>query len=142
MSSEKALWSWLKRHLEDKLGGKFERVENRCVEGMPDLHYVIDGVTGWIELKEEEYPSRASTNVHVGLSLFQRAWMMRHQLHGGLVFLLVRIEGECFLFDALTAANKIGNVTRKKFESLALLKTSRRPTKRDWARLRVFLTER
>jgi beta-lactamase class D len=45
--SEKSFW----RLLRNNLPFKTYRVENKVMIGMPDVHYIHKGKTGWIELK-------------------------------------------------------------------------------------------
>ena len=45
--SEKSFWVLIRTSLKLKM----YRVENRVRKGMPDIHYVKNGKSGWIELK-------------------------------------------------------------------------------------------
>ena len=54
--SEKNYWNFLR----DNLGIKMYRVENRVGFGMPDVHYISEKGSGWIELKYiPEFPKKA-----------------------------------------------------------------------------------
>ena len=45
--SEKNFWSYMRGALPIKM----YRVENKVSKGMPDIHFVKSGNSGWIELK-------------------------------------------------------------------------------------------
>ena len=58
MGSEKQFWNLLR----DKLPiNKMYRVENKVTKGMPDIHYIHKGKSGWIELKYlDKFPNHRS----------------------------------------------------------------------------------
>ena len=45
--SEKSFWTLLRNNLKLKA----YRVENKVMKGMPDVHYIKNGKSGWLELK-------------------------------------------------------------------------------------------
>lgn len=45
--SEKNFWNLVRNNLDLKM----YRVENRVAVGMPDVHYISEKSSGWIELK-------------------------------------------------------------------------------------------
>ena len=45
--SEKNFWTLVRNNLPVKMW----RVENKVMKGMPDVHYLINGKSGWVELK-------------------------------------------------------------------------------------------
>ena len=66
MGSEKQFWNLLR----DKLPiNKMYRVENKVTKGMPDIHYIHKGKSGWIELKYlDKFPKN---RISSGLKLNQ-----------------------------------------------------------------------
>ena len=53
--SEKNFWTLIRNNLPLKM----YRVENRVAQGMPDVHYIGNGKSGWIELKYiNKWPKR------------------------------------------------------------------------------------
>lgn len=77
--------------LQKNLPGKVIPVENPLKPGFPDLIYVIDNVTGLIELKyRRKPPSRVATNF--GLRDQQALFAAQWTEAGGICYLIVRIE--------------------------------------------------
>lgn len=69
MSSESGFWKAVRAQLSPF--GKLERIENRLGEGMGDVVYCLKrkpfmaAGSGFIELKECEWPKRATTTFHI-----------------------------------------------------------------------------
>ena len=59
----------------------FTRIESHTLNGIPDLNCAYKGHTFWLELK-------ANTIKNCNLSKYQINWILKHQRHGGLVFIL------------------------------------------------------
>ena len=59
----------------------FTRIESHTLNGIPDLHIAYKGRTFWLELK-------ANNINNCNLSKFQINWILKHQRHGGLAFIL------------------------------------------------------
>ena len=59
----------------------FTRIESNTINGIPDLHCVYKGRTFWLELK-------ANNIKNCNLSKYQINWILKHQRHGGKVFIL------------------------------------------------------
>jgi penicillin-binding protein-related factor A (putative recombinase) len=57
------------------------RIESNTLNGIPDLHCVYKGRTFWLELK-------ANNIKNCNLSKFQINWILKHQRHGGIVYIL------------------------------------------------------
>jgi len=79
MTSERALWNVVRDRLSPF--GRLERVENRLNLGTPDVSYALRrpaesrGVSGWVELKENDPPVRATTPFSIeSLKLEQVRW--------------------------------------------------------------------
>jgi penicillin-binding protein-related factor A (putative recombinase) len=59
----------------------FTRIESHTLNGIPDLNCAYKGHTFWIELK-------ANNIKNCNLSKYQINWVLKHQRHGGLVYIL------------------------------------------------------
>ena len=59
----------------------FTRIESYTLNGIPDLHCAYKGHTFWLELK-------ANNIKNCNLSKYQINWILKHQRHGGLVYIL------------------------------------------------------
>ena len=59
----------------------FTRIESYTLNGIPDLHCAYRGKVFWLELKANDIKN-------CNLSKFQINWILKHQRHGGLVFIL------------------------------------------------------
>jgi len=59
----------------------FTRLESNTINGIPDLHCAYKGFTFWIEIK-------ANNIKNCNLSKYQINWILKHQRHGGKVFIL------------------------------------------------------
>jgi hypothetical protein len=59
----------------------FTRIESPTLNGIPDLHCAYKGQTFWLELK-------ANNINNCNLSKYQINWILKHQRHGGKVFIL------------------------------------------------------
>lgn len=102
MSSERGLW----KNMQRKVGifGRFIRIENRVGEGHPDVCYVTrfpnhsNPITGWLELKEEVWPKRQDTPLHIkSLKKEQVLWHEDWEQMGGRVATLALV-GQDYLF--------------------------------------------
>jgi hypothetical protein len=59
----------------------FTRIESHTLNGIPDLNCAYKGHTFWLELK-------ANTIKNCNLSKYQINWILKHQRHGGQVYIL------------------------------------------------------
>jgi hypothetical protein len=57
------------------------RIESNTLNGIPDLHCAYKGNTFWIELKANDIKN-------CNLSKYQINWILKHQRHGGQVYIL------------------------------------------------------
>ena len=76
--SESLLWQRIKKL---KLKGQIFRIESNTINGIPDVYYICEGKSIWVELKSNEVKN-------LGLSKYQINWHLDHQLHGGKSFIL------------------------------------------------------
>ena len=75
---ESLLWAKI-RNL--KLIGQIFRIESNTINGIPDVYYICEGKSIWVELKSNEIKD-------LGLSKYQTNWHINHQIHGGKSFIL------------------------------------------------------
>ena len=75
---ESLLWAKIKKL---KLIGQIFRIESNTINGIPDVYYICEGKSIWVELKSNEVKN-------LGLSKYQINWNLDHKLHGGKSFIL------------------------------------------------------
>ena len=77
---ESLLWQRIKNL---KLKGQIFRIESNTINGIPDVYWLLNGQSIWLELK--------SNNIkNCGLSKFQINWHNNHFKNGGRSFILQR----------------------------------------------------
>ena len=76
--SEKNLWQRIKKL---KLKGQIFRIESNTINGIPDVYWLINGKSIWIELKSNDVKN-------LGLSKYQINWHLTHLKNGGHSFIL------------------------------------------------------
>lgn len=110
-------------------------IENPVHPGTPDLNYV----EGFVELKvAEKWPERTTTILRIPhFTPQQRVWLMRRVRAGGRAFLLLRVDGDWFLFRGDRAAEIVGRGTRAELEAAAI---GRWETSLNDEQLRALLT--
>jgi hypothetical protein len=59
----------------------FTRLESNTINGIPDLHCAYKNRTFWLELKANDIKN-------CNLSKYQINWILKHQRHGGIVYIL------------------------------------------------------
>jgi hypothetical protein len=83
--SEKNFWTLLRNNLPLTM----YRVENRVAQGMPDVHYIREGRSGWIELKYiDKWPKKRFVS---GLRLNQAMWANKYISKEGKSWILIRV---------------------------------------------------
>ena len=89
--TEKNFWTYIRSNLVVR-GVQTYRVENKVAVGMPDVHYIHEGVSGWIELKfMNDWPKKRMTT---GLMQTQAMWLETYHLNGGNSWIMLRIGRE------------------------------------------------
>ena len=76
--SEKNLWKRIKKL---NLKGQIFRIESNTINGIPDVYWLINAKSIWIELKSNDVKN-------LGLSKFQINWHLTHFKNGGHSFIL------------------------------------------------------
>ena len=77
---ESLLWAKIRKL---KLIGQIFRIESNTINGIPDVYFIQDGVSIWVELKSNEVKD-------LGLSKYQINWHNTHYKNGGRSFILQR----------------------------------------------------
>ena len=91
--SERLLWErYLKPSMQRPPSRFARKVQDRFVQGLPDIVYNIEGSAGWLELKWiDRWPARAATGVDVGLTAPQAAWIRAWRDTGGTAHVLLGV---------------------------------------------------
>ena len=76
--AEKNLWQRIKKL---KLKGQIFRIESNTINGIPDVYWLINNKSIWIELKSNDVKN-------IGLSKYQINWHLTHFKNGGQSFIL------------------------------------------------------
>ncbi len=76
--SEKNLWQRIKKL---NLKGQLFRIESNTINGIPDVYWLINNKSIWIELKSNDVKN-------LGLTKFQINWHLTHYKNGGQSFIL------------------------------------------------------
>jgi len=76
--SESLLWQRIKKL---NLKGQIFRIESTTINGIPDVFWLINGKSIWIELKSNGVKN-------IGVSKYQINWHLTHFKNGGTSFIL------------------------------------------------------
>jgi len=119
---------------------KMYRVENRVSEGMPDVHYIRNGKSGWIELKYlDDWPK---SKICVGLRLNQSFWLNEYDELKGRCWILIRIGKDFVGMIKGSDARKVyEKITVPEFLDCLVFKKFGRMDQGDWAKLADIITE-
>ena len=126
---EKQIWQTIRSKLNDFF---IQRIETSIERGIPDVHYCVQGVSGWLEGKYLKSPKRENTKLKLKLSIEQIAWHKSYSYLGGSVYLIVKKDKKIYLFDSDDGEALAKGVTREDWEKKALAK--------DWDKIRIILS--
>ena len=128
--SEKSFWTLIR----NSLALRMHRVENKVMQGMPDVHYIRNGKSGWIELKYIDlWPKK---RVSCGLMLNQSIWLKDYKAHKGSCWILVRIENNFIgLIDGKNAQEVYNRPSTKDFMNLLAWQNKGNMTDQKWDEL-------
>jgi hypothetical protein len=125
--SESNFWVLVRKSLDLKM----YRVENRVMKGMPDIHYIRDGVSGWIELKY--MPDWPKKRVSSGLMLNQCLWLKEYDERKGRCWILIRIGRDFIgLVDGKDAKALYDRPSTKDFHALLSWSKKGNMKEEDW----------
>ena len=71
----------METHKKLKLKGQLFRIESNTINGIPDVYWLINNKSIWIELKSNDVKN-------LGLSKYQINWHLTHFKNGGTSFIL------------------------------------------------------
>ena len=94
---ESKFWEQMRQHLPIDY---MERVENGVNNGMPDVHFLESGLSGWMELKaEEKFPSK------IDFQPGQPIWLDQYCKMGGTAFIVLHVKetGTIYIWEGLDA---------------------------------------
>jgi len=99
--NEAGFWTKIRGSINAHPHGVAHKLTDMFTAGTPDALYCIEGHTGVLELKyEPAWPKRSSTEVTVGLTENQRAWMLDWATKGwGTAWVLLGVAQEWFLLQ-------------------------------------------
>jgi hypothetical protein len=94
--AEKTLW----KYLRDGMKGRWDacRHEDRLTAGVPDVSYGLQGINGWIELKELKRSTKGQLRLP-RLTIEQRRWLTYRGRKGGNCWILVRVGRDYILIN-------------------------------------------
>jgi hypothetical protein len=101
--NEKAFWAnHVRKALHQPPSSVAWKIQDMYNAGLPDVAYIIDGRTGFLELKRvPAWPKRASSLVPLAATREQRRQLLEGREAGGACFLLLSVGKEWFLLDPL-----------------------------------------
>ena len=128
--SERNFWVLIRNSLPIEM----YRVENKVSKGMPDIHYVNEAKSGWIELKY--LPKWPKKRISSGLMLNQSLWLENYSKNQGQAWVLIRIGRDFVALIDGSKAEKLYNRPCIK-DFLNMLPWSRKGnlSKEDWEEL-------
>ena len=89
-NTEKKIWNKLNQFQKTRERTFFTKIESPTINGIPDVHGIIDGYVFWLELKANEVKN-------CNLSKFQINWHIKHRQVGGKSFILNFHASQCAL---------------------------------------------
>jgi hypothetical protein len=128
---EKQIWQTIRSKLTDFF---IQRIETQIERGIPDVHYCVAGVSGWLEGKYLKSPKRENTKLKLKLSIEQIAWHRSYSYSGGSVYLIVKKDKQIFLFDSNDGEALAKGVTREEWDKKALAN--------DWEQIKIILSKK
>ena len=139
MSSERAFWNLL----DEKLSpfGILHRIENRVGTGTPDVAYCLRRrpkgpiTSGWLELKQTEWPSRSGTPFTIeSLTLNQVQFLERWSKNGGMAFLLAQVDHDYLLWHP----QKIRPILNRTYTSAEAIAAASLYWRSPWPRAKIL----
>jgi hypothetical protein len=109
--SESNLWKRIKNL---KLKGQLFRIESNTINGIPDVYWLINNKSIWIELK-----SNAIKNL--GLSKYQINWHLTHYKNGGTSFILRECLSQGSLSEYQIFVVREPRTVKRAYSSLKLI---------------------
>ena len=133
--SEQNFWTLLRSSLDLKM----YRIENKVIKGMPDVHFIKEGNSGWIELKfMRSWPKK---RMPTGLKLNQVMWLDEYAKNGGRCWILIRIGRDFIgLVNGEHAKRLYEKPSKDEFTGLLSYMKRGNMKKEDWEELTHVIT--
>lgn len=113
-----------KRYLVNLMGTRWhvQSHEDRYSLGIPDLSYGINGINGWIELKQiEKWPKNDDTPVAPKkYTSLQVNWIISRGKKGGNCYIMIKVKNDYFIFDWRSARMIKNGMTKNEYIKKAL----------------------
>lgn len=110
MTREANLWASFKEALPSDAHAV--RIENQVEVGTPDVNLCFNGFDGWVELKVQEAPKRATTTFRCEhFTMEQRLWLVDRCRAGGRAYLLLQSGSHYLWLRGDVAAVWVGQCT-------------------------------
>lgn len=119
---EQGLWDKVRETMSN--GWRADRVENKILQGMPDVYFGISAqLTGWLELKVlPMMPAKPNTKVRVPhYTAFQANWHWTHRDFGTKSWILVQCGPELFVFPSRLALALFEGLVPDQFRKAAIV---------------------
>ena len=129
--SETSFWTYLRKLLPRE--GHYTRLENHDTgAGIPDVVYTLDGVTGFIELKDSKRPgAKYPFKGESGLRRSQLTWI-RDQLYAeGIVYLALQCGNRGYLLSADLYFDELARMTEDDICRVSLLQWTKGAKRND-----------
>jgi hypothetical protein len=102
--SEKAMRNTFRqRMLEHDSSIHWQRIEDACQAGIPDINFCWQGIEFWVEAKqaeESDIPKRNTTLFKLGLQPEQALWLENRRCAGGRAYVLAKVGNRWLLFNS------------------------------------------
>lgn len=113
---EQALWDKIRTAMDG--GWRADRVENKILQGMPDVYFAISPqLTGWLELKVLPlFPARPETKIRIPhYTAYQANWHWTHRDFGTKSWIMIRHQEELHVFPSRQALALFEGMTTDQF---------------------------
>jgi len=138
--SEQQLWNYLSRLLP--VDGQYTRIESHeTATGFPDVHYMLAGVEGTIELKDSRHPTATYPFAEGGLRDAQKNWLRDYLYSGGRPLVCARIGDPIYFIEGRNAL-RINGFKQEEFSLFATLVLLPRQRARSCEKLHDLLVKK
>ncbi len=119
---EQALWDKIRNAMG--AGWRADRVENKILQGMPDVYFGISPqLVGWLELKVVPLmPTKEQTKVRIPhYTAFQANWHWTHRDFGTRSWIVIQCGPELFVFASRLALALYEGMSPSEFRRSAIV---------------------
>jgi hypothetical protein len=137
---EQQLWNYLSGLLPDD--GQYTRIESHdTAAGFPDVHYMLAGVEGTIELKDSHHPTATYPFATGGLRDAQKNWLRDYLYSGGRPLVCARVGDPIYFIEGATAL-RLNSFRQEEFSLFATLVVVPRQRARSREKLHDLLVKK